>query len=272
MAQIIVPFYGQHRLVLRCLKSVQVSTSGRSRIILVDDCSSAAEREAVERFCGGLDCEIRILSHTENRGFKESVRTGLRESSDPQVILLNSDTIVTPDFDVSLLEVLNRQTQVRAVAPVSNHPTDLYQFREYLHEAPQLIREDPYRAVARLALRTRRLAGNQVSYSPYLTGMCLALDRAALEEAGGFGDEYRHGYFEDLALSCRLRTLGYRLAIREDCFVYHEGHASYRKRAQQEKFDIIRHNFGVFSSQWGHLPEHSDLLQKMESAGTQYPI
>ena len=70
--------------------------------------------------------------------------------------------------------------------------------------------------------------------------MCLALNRSAFDEAGGFGEEYRHGYFEDLALSCRLRTLGYRLAIREDCFVYHEGHASYRNRPRDEKFEIIR--------------------------------
>jgi GT2 family glycosyltransferase len=270
MAEIILPFYGQHRLVARCVKSVQVATNGRCRLILVDDASAPEEREAVERFCTGLR-GVEILSHTQNRGFKESARTGLRESRDARVILLNSDTIVTPDFDVLLLDALG-EPGVAAAAPVSNHPTDLYQFREYLHEAPEAVASEPFRAVARLALRNRRLADGNVTYAPYLTGMCLALNRSAFDEAGGFGEEYRHGYFEDLALSCRLRTLGYRLAIREDCFVYHEGHASYRNRPRDEKFEIIRSNFVVFSDQWAHLPEHPGLVEKMEYAGQRYPI
>lgn len=270
MPDIVVPFYEQAQLAVRCLKSVEISCGSRNRVIVVDDGSSEAQRELLTASIAALALDVVVLVHPVNRGFREAATTGLQAVSGSHAILLNTDTIVTPDFDLLLLDAFC-EPHVAAAAPVSGHPTDLYQYRPALAERAAPDRGDAFRVVAHMAARARR-AGRRLTSAPYLTGMCLALDRSALEAAGGFDSSYRHGYFEDLALSCRLRSLGYRLVVREDCFVYHEGHASYRTRPQDEKIANITHNFTLFSTDWGHLPEHADLVSRMELAGKAHPI
>lgn len=272
MAEIIIPFFNKHRLLIRCLEQVLLATANRNRIVLVDDGSEPAESGAVAEYCARLDVELQMISHDQNKGYKESICTGLRKCNQEYVILLNSDTMVTPDFDLRLIEVMIANDNIRAVAPISNHPTDLFQYRESLYELTHLDENALAQQIHRVFAQTNQDGRAQIVFAPYLTGMCLALHRPTFELAGVFGAEYKHGYFEDLALSCRIRAMGFKLAVREDCFVYHQGHATYREKSRQEKEDIILHNFRVFSSEWGHLPEHNELLQKMEFAGKVSPI
>ncbi|HEV7684314.1 MAG TPA: glycosyltransferase [Pyrinomonadaceae bacterium] len=272
MAEIIIPFFNKHELLFRCLDHLLSATGKRNRIILVDDGSELDELSAVEKYCTKLEADLQLVSHQQNKGYKESICTGLQECKQKYVILLNNDTVVTPDFDLRLIEVMVQNASIRAVAPISNHPTDLFQYRESLYDLTTLDGDALAHQVSLVFSQTSHEGKPKLSFAPYLTGMCLALDRQTFEEAGIFGADYQHGYFEDLALSCRIRSMGFKLAVREDCFVYHQGHATYRDKSREEKQQIIFHNFRIFSSEWGHLPEHGELLQKMDYAGKVSPI
>lgn len=270
MIEIVIPIYNEARLVIRCLRALRASTEA-SRLILVDDGSAWAERALLDDYLASASLEVRMITHEVNRGFKEAARSGLDATTGRQVILLNTDTVVTPGFDTRLIAALGEGGNVAAAAPVSNHPTDLYQYRPALYIAPETTGPALFERIARNATVVAR-GGRRTVEAPYLTGMCLAFDRELFEAAGGFGAEYRHGYFEDLALSARLRQQGHRLAVCEDCFVFHQGHASYRHKSSNEKIAIIQHNFRQFSQEWGDEPEHSDLLRRMELAGQVHPI
>ena len=116
--------------------------------------------------------------------------------------------------------------------------------------------------------KSRRVEhAGKVTEAPYLTGMCLAFNRAAAEEVGWFGSDYVHGYCEDLDLCCRLRAAGRRLALREDCFVYHAGHASYGSMDRAWLVPALMNNYRLFSARWEHLPEHESLLRLIRQAG-----
>jgi GT2 family glycosyltransferase len=272
MVDVIIPFHGQLHLLARCLKSVELSACTGLELVLVDDGSTTAEHERVRALCGRLALPARLISHPENRGYKESIHTGLAACQNRHVILLNSDTILTPGFADRLVAVLERDGAVRAVAPVSNNPTDLYQYREYLDMPPSAGGDGLFWAIGELSRQASRQAAGRLTVAPYLTAMCLALDRDVFDQAGYFGPRYRYGYFEDLALCCAIRALGFKLAIREDCFVYHQGHGTFRNKRRSERIEIIRHNFEVFASDWGHLPEHQDLLRQMDLAGRSCPV
>ncbi len=269
---VIIPFYNQPQLLVRCLKSLELAGCRDLQLVLVDDGSSPAELDRVREFCGRLTLPYRLLSHRENSGYKESIHSGLAVCDNPYVLLLNSDTIVTPGFADLLLAVLADQPEIRAVGPVSNNPTDLYQYREYLELPADAAGGALYRGIAGLSGQARRQSAGRLTPAPYLTAMCLALDRKVFDRVGYFGARYRYGYFEDLALSCAIRELGFKLAVREDCFVYHQGQGTFRDKRRSEKIEIIRHNFSAFSAEWGHLPEHADLLRRMELAGRACPV
>jgi GT2 family glycosyltransferase len=271
-ADILIPFFGKPDLLKRCLNSVKNSVSGRPhRILLVDDGSPAEDRRAVDRDLANLALPVDVITHDSNRGYKEAIGTGIRHCGHSLVILLNNDTVVTPDFDLKLLGPLGQAGRWTATAPVSNHPTDLYQYREALGDVEPGPSTDIFSMEA-AAKRLYRAPPEIFTPAPYLTGMCLALDHEVFRRVGYFGGAYAHGYFEDLALCCEIRRTGYQLEIREDCFVYHQGHATYRDKAQTEKQAIIEHNLSVFEADWGHLSEHADLRRRMEYAGSVCPI
>jgi GT2 family glycosyltransferase len=272
MADILIPFFNRHAVLLRCLRSLRDAVGDRNRILLVDDGSGRRERAAVDAFLGTFGRPVDVVTHARNRGYKEAICTGFRAGSEPEVILLNSDTVVTPDFDLLLLAGLRAQPRMGAVAPVSNHPTDLFQYREALADLTVPAGAHSFGELLRRFERLRGSRGANLTAAPYLTGMCLALERRVFERVGMFDGAYEHGYFEDLALSCELRRRGYRLAVREDCFVYHQGHATYRHKTPRSKREIIFHNFDVFTAQWGHLPEHADLCRRMDYAGEVAPL
>jgi GT2 family glycosyltransferase len=269
---VLIPFYNQHQLLGRCLKALELAGCRDLEVILVDDGSSPVELDRVRGFCSRLSLPNRLVSHPENRGYKESIHSGLAVCDSPYVILLNSDTIVTPGFADRLVEVLAGHPEIRAVGPISNNPTDLYQYREYLELPADASGGALFRAIAGLSGQACRQSAGRLTSVPYLTAMCLALDREVFDRVGYFGARYRYGYFEDLALSCAIRELGFRLAACEDCFVYHQGQGTFRDKRRSEKIEIIRYNFSTFTAEWGHLPEHEDLLRRMELAGRACPV
>ena len=241
------------------------------RIILVDDGSEQPESDKVFFYIKSTGWPHRFVRKEINKGYKEAVQSGILECHQQFIILLNNDTLLTPGFDEKLTRVLINDPSIKAAAPVSNHPTDLFQFRDNLYD----IDPDKFCTPAEVenAFRHNNPAGNELlTIAPYLTGMCLALDREVLMKVGVFDPYYKNGYFEDLDLCCRIREEGYRLAIVENCFVYHQGHATYRQKTQEEKQSIIFHNFKIFGEKWGHISEHKELLLKMEFAGKEDPI
>ncbi|MEA2327007.1 MAG: hypothetical protein QOE68_1966, partial [Thermoanaerobaculia bacterium] len=85
---IIIPVYGAATELRACLESVVRET--RHRVTLVVDGPQDAAVEAVI-----ADFPVRILRNEQRLGFVGAVNRGMRETSS-DVVLLNSDTIVTP--------------------------------------------------------------------------------------------------------------------------------------------------------------------------------
>lgn len=266
MIDIVVPFFNQSLRVRACLRALDASVDEHTNIILVDDASAPEEAQAVRDAVATARRKVKILTHETNQGFCGSVMSGIAASDGKYVILLNSDTLPTPGFANLLVDVMERAPDIAAVGPVSNKTADLYQFRTGFPDVPSTP-PGPFPQVLAFAKERRVGFSGKVTEAPYLTGMCLALERTAAEAVGWFGKDYLHGYFEDLDICCRLRAAGKRLAIREDCFVYHVGHASYASLDRLRIIPALMNNYRLFSTRWEHLPEHEDLIRRIQLAG-----
>ena len=266
---IVIPTFNNSPVLSRCLRTLEQVAPGRQRVIVVDDGSTSEQHASMEAAIAALERDACLLTHETNKGFKEAILTAMRFSTAPCVLLLNDDTIPTIDFDLKLLEVLQADSRTKGVGPVSRHPTDLFQFRPELRAISIADEPDPFELLARF--EQHRLA-HGITDVPFVTGMCLLLDRAVFEQCGYFDGAYENGYFEALELCCRIRAMGHRLQAREDCFVYHVAHETYKHKATEEKHRIIMRNFRIYESNWSHLPEHEELLRRMEYAGKEHPI
>jgi GT2 family glycosyltransferase len=228
---VIIPFHGRVDLLARCLAALADSDPIGGTVYLVEDGSPQRLGSRTRRAFDALGLPIQWLVLQTRRGFVEAVNHGWERCRESVILVMNNDVVVPPDFMRRVEACLASDGRIAAAAPASDNPVDLFQHRE-----------------------TPRCGGT--TDVPYLTAMCLAIRRAAVESPL-FDRIFTPGYFEDLDLCCRLRAAGWKLAVIEDCIVHHDGKATFRDDPQLEL--LVRRNYGIFHARWGHLASQPGL-------------
>lgn len=240
IADVIIPFHNRSDVLIRCLGALSRARLDAA-ILLVDDASDPAERKLVQRATEALALPVKWIVLPRRSGFVQAVNTAWLGCGQPISVILNSDTLPPAGLISKLVTCLQQDTGLAAVAPASDNPADLYQYRSS-EQAERGIRADG------------------LTFVPYLTAMCVAIRRSAV--AGPLFDPvFSPGYFEDLDLSCRLRLAGWQLAVAESCRIHHEGRATFR--LDPDLPSIIDRNYETFAGRWSHLPEHNDLVSRL---------
>ncbi|MEW9263508.1 glycosyltransferase family 2 protein [Kineococcus endophyticus] len=202
---IVVVNYGDPAVLERHLLRHDLRSLGR--IVVVDNFSSAAYRDAVDALCRrrGLDAVLRPA----NDGFGAGVNAGAAHA-----LAAGCDAllVVNPDLRLDPAVAAALHAEVRA------HPSRLV--------APRIVREDGrlWFDGAEVSLRTGRTARTGrltgPDLVPWLTGACLAVHRDLWETVGGFAPEY-FLYWEDVDLSLRVQRAGGEVAVRRDLLAVH---------------------------------------------------
>ena len=110
LVSILIANYNGAEVLRDCLASLHQVSYPRFEVVVVDNASIDASKEMLAQHPG-----IRVLYSDRNRGFAGGNNFGLSACNGQFVLLLNSDTIVTPDFLQPLVEYLCTQTQVSIV-------------------------------------------------------------------------------------------------------------------------------------------------------------
>lgn len=226
---IILPVYGAHAALERCLSSVGSNTElQRHRLVIVVDGPQSAEVERVlQTFRQANPCTL--LRNDRRRGFVASVNFGMREST-RDVILLNSDTVVTERWVEKMLDAAYSHPDVATVTPLSNNAT--------LCSVPQPFEENllpSSMSAAEFGALIERVSAREYPRLPTGVGFCLLIRRAALDDVGFFDEQhFGLGYGEENDFCMRALRRGW-LHIADDAtFIEHAGNASFgAERAQR---------------------------------------
>lgn len=215
---VVVPFYGKRAYTGHCVDAVLANSAHRVHVLLVDDGSPDG---IANRFLGGLRDRVEIVSLSTNRGYTTAVNAGVQAVRTNKVVILNSDTRVTPGWDVPLLRALDDET-VFAAGPLSNAasyqsvPKQRMDGDWAVNELPASVR--PADLAAALASEFG------VSYIdwPILNGFCYAVRTKDFIETGMLdASAFPRGYGEEVDLMLRSRAAGLRNVIVPGSFVYH---------------------------------------------------
>ncbi len=226
-ADIVVPVYEAPEALAACLESLRRHTDlTRHRLLVVDDGSrSPAVFELLnelERWAGVDGARVEIMRQAENRGFVASANLGFARAKG-DVVLLNSDTEVTPGWLERLAGAAHSAPDVASVTPFSNDATICSLPR--LGEANRL---PPGWSPAQFASLVERLSPRLLPELPTGVGFCLYLRREALEQVGTFDEEtFGAGYGEENDWCMRAAELGWRHLLEDATFVFHRGSASF---------------------------------------------
>lgn len=209
-----------------CLESLQACPDGRLRILLVDD-GSAEETAAFLRAHAHQD-HLRLIRNASARGYTFAANQGLRASSADRVVLLNSDTLVTPGWLDAMLAVMERDARIGVVGPLSN--TASWQSIPHVEEAGDWKSNAIPSRLDLLSYATalRRLMPTRHAEVGFINGFCMLLRRETINDVGLFDeDTFGQGYGEENDFCLRAHKRGWKLAVCLQAYVFHAQSKSY---------------------------------------------
>ncbi|MCT7949160.1 glycosyltransferase [Ancylothrix sp. C2] len=237
-ADIIVCVHNALDDVKDCLEAVVRYTRMPYSLILVDDGSGEETREYLANFA---DYQGATLIRNESaKGYTFAANQGLNKSFSNYAILLNSDTVVTPEWLDRLLACAESDPQIGIVGPLSNSAT-WQSIPELFNAAGDDWAENPLpegMRVAEMAQIVAEYSGRLYPRIPFLNGFCLAIKREVIEQVGYFDEvNFGAGYGEENDYCLRTRKAGWQLAIADDVYVYHHGSRSYNHERRKQLCD-----------------------------------
>lgn len=221
MFTVIVPAFGAAAAVERCLDSIVSHTNHDARVFLADDASPGNPyHQLVERIRDAKRTGFVFARRANNLGFVGNVNCAMTETAG-DVVLLNSDTVVTPGWLDRLTEAFASDPRIATATPWSNNAE--------ICSVPDFCRSNPVPEDAAVWAEAALLAGPP-SYPDLPTGVgfCMAIRRAAWDQVGGFDQAtFGRGYGEENDFCLRVAGHGWRNVLCDNAFVAHQGGVSF---------------------------------------------
>lgn len=216
---VIVPVFNAFEHLRRCLLALDRTTPG-AEVLVIDDASSDERVVPLLKNWAARSPHHHLLLQPDNRGFVHSANAGMRQATG-DLVLLNSDTEVTPGWLAALQRCLASVQDLATATPWTNNG-EIASFPEFCNANEPPADADAIGA----ALRDRGHA--EYPEIPTAVGFCMAISRAAIERLGYFDEEaFGLGYGEENDYSMRAREAGMRNVLCDDAYVVHHGGASF---------------------------------------------
>jgi N-acetylglucosaminyl-diphospho-decaprenol L-rhamnosyltransferase len=220
---VIIVTYNTRDETLACLASLLASPpSGLTRLLVVDNASTDGTAEAVGRAAPVAE----LVALDRNVGFGAGNNVALRQATSPLVLLLNSDTLVSPGAVDALVGRLEASGAV-AAGPrlVDDRGRPEVSFGQMLSPARELAQKLRTRLARTEAPWARRWVDRLVADErevDWVSGACLLVRREAALAAGLF-DERFFLYEEDVDFCAALRARGGRILFTPRATIVHHG-------------------------------------------------
>ena len=204
----------------RYLPSVVRHTMPQYGVVVADNGSTDTSLEYVaEAFP-----QVEIVRLDRNYGFAEGYNRALREVEAEYFVLLNSDVEVSEGWCEKLVEALDADPQLAAVAPKLLADTDRERF-EYAGASGGFIDILGYPFCrGRILSTTERDEGQYDTPRDvfWASGAAFACRAEVFKSEGGFdGDFFAH--MEEIDLCWRMQSSGYRIGVEPRSTAYHLG-------------------------------------------------
>ncbi len=244
---IIVPVFNALEHLDGCLGSITRTLAPGAQILLIDDASTdPAVRPMLQSWVAEDKTNRRLLLHEQNRGFVATVNHGMKIAGG-DVVLLNSDTEVTPGWLQNLSKCLASEQSIATATPWSNNG-EITSIPDFCAVNP--VPKNPHEIASVIAA-----CGNPgYPELPTAVGFCMAISRFAINQVGMFDeDAFGRGYGEENDFCQRAEQAGLRNVLCDDTYVVHHGGASFAPLGLKPNADSMQRL----------LSKHPDYQQKV---------
>lgn len=235
---IVILTYNNIEYSKTCLESIRKHTDeGTYEIVVVDNNSTDGTKEWLRE-----QADIKLQLNDKNEGFPRGCNTGIgMAGKDCDILLLNNDTIVTPNWLSNLQQCLYSSESTGAVGAVCNHNENLQGIDYYYDDLDEM---------ADFAEKNNVSDSGRWEEKIFLIGFCILIKREVLNKTGPLDEKYSPGYVEDNDLCLRIIDAGYRLMLCHDCFIHHYLGSGFRKDLSRF-YPVLYANREYFKNKWG---------------------
>lgn len=207
---------------VRCIESLQRADYPDLYILLVDNGSTDGTAEVVAERFPSVEVVRSSKNLGEAGGRKLGARTILAQSKCEFILIMDNDTVVSPNFLAPLVAALRSYPNVGLVSPM------VHSLRE-----KGVIDEAGGCKVNFITGSTQRRGAGELDQGQYDDpataaglvpgGVCTLSRREVIEETGGFDELFNPYGFADLDYSLRVRAAGWTTRFVPESLIFHKG-------------------------------------------------
>ena len=219
---VVIPVYNAPAETAKCIESVIACTDPSERLLIVDDDSPDPLVDNILTGLLGL-ANIMVVRNARNMGYTRTVNRGIDLAGRSDVVLLNSDTRVTPLWLRNLRLAAYSGDRIATATPFSNNAGAF--------SAPLVNEDNPrpkFMSYDNYARSVTRVSERLYPRTPTGSGFCMYIRRACIDEVGAFDAEaFPRGYGEENDFCMRASQLGWSHVIDDATLIYHVRSASF---------------------------------------------
>lgn len=177
---------------------------------------------------------VKVMQRATALGFAPASNLGIQAAQFSRLLMLNNDMVVEPSFLSELCKPFETVPDLFGATAQIFFPAG--QRREETGKAVRPSRRMPDDFPVRCDLP---IEGEDGSYVLYGSGGCTLYDTAKLRALGGFGEQFKPAYVEDLDLGFRAWQRGWPTVFASNARVLHFHRQTSSKMFQPEQLDLL---------------------------------
>ena len=233
---IVILTYNQLEYTKLCIESIRKFTpKDKYELIVVDNNSTD---ETVKWLKEQKD--IKLILNSENLGVPKGYNQGINVSKGDNILLLNNDVIVTPNWLYNLDYALWSNLEIGAVGCLSNYVSN--------HQKINVIYKD-ITSMLKFAEKFNIQDSKKYEIRHKLIGFCFLVKKEVVDKIGLLDEQFFPGNYEDDDYCKRILNKNYKLLLCKDTFVHHFGSISFiNNNLNYNK--ILKDNKIKFNQKW----------------------
>ena len=211
-ATIVIPNLNGAGWLRDSIESVWAQTEQDFELIIVDNGSTDESLAIAESYVGRE--RYTLVKNDHNTGFSAAVNQGIRLAKGEYVVLFNNDAFAEPDWLEQLIAMAETDKKIFAVQSLMIRHFE----RELCDDAGDYVTLFGWACKRGDGMRASRYTKSGRIFSA--CGGASLYRKSILDEIGLF-DELFFAYFEDVDISWRANSLGYKNVLCADAKCYH---------------------------------------------------
>jgi len=217
---VVIPTWNGLQLLNKCLQSLREQSFKEFEIIVVDNGSTDGTVDWLKKNAP----DVETVALERNFGFSGAVNAGIRTSEREFVVLLNNDTVVTPDWLKAFVDASEKYQN-----------TSIFTSKVIVNSPPYLIDTagDGF-TIAGFGYKIGWMSPETSFYSRsrhvFGASGCSSMYRRKIFDEIGYFDEDFFAFAEDLDFSFRALIAGHKIIYVPDSRVFHSVRATARKK------------------------------------------